>query len=409
MKGKVKYIEYSCFTVLYGTSLFAYSNNMIDMFIVSKWCYTLLVLSASIFIIITTRFYTHLDYEHDKRQNVEILCYIIVFITFFQAIYGLGQWLHWFSSYGNYRVTGSFDNPAGFAASLIAGFPFVLYCRKSLRIIGIQYIISSVLLLITLAIILSGSRSGLTTLIVMNGWLLYKKYSMKPSLKLLLTMIVLIPIMTGIYFLKKDSADGRLLIWRCSWNMIKDNFLTGWGWNAFQTYYMDYQADYFECNQNSSYAILADNVQSPFNEYLSIFLCFGFIGILCLGTAMFLLFRFCQYNNLNPIKQTAANALLGIAVFSFFSYPFTYPSIWILIIFCIYILIKDSLIYVPFNKMGRTHYFFIILCTIFLGSKVVQRIRAEYEWKKIAYSTTKNDLSTYLYLYPILGKDPYFL
>lgn len=407
----LRYIEYSFFALLYGTSLFAYSNAMTDMFIVSKWCYTLLVLAVYAFIIAVIKFYFHSADCFSKCHNETVImfCHIIVLISFLQTLYGLGQCLHCFFSDGSYRVTGSFDNPAGFAVSLVTAFPFILYCRKSMTIIGVRRILSLVLFLTVLAILLSGSRSGLTAVIVMSGWMLYRKSSLKPTVKILLAVAVSIFFMTVVYLLKKDSADGRLLIWRCSWNMIKDNFLTGWGWNAFRTYYMDYQAAYFKCHPNSAYAILADNIQSPFNEYLSFILCFGIIGILFLGVAMFLLFRFCQCNKLDSIKQTALSALLGIAVFSFFSYPFTYPSVWILFAFCIYILIKDFFTYKPFRSIGRLYCIFIAFGAMFLGSKVCQRIHAEYQWKKIAYAPTKDNLSVYFNLYPILGKDPYFL
>ena len=45
---------------------------------------------------------------------------------------------------------------------------------------------------------------------------------------------------------------------------------------------MDYQAAYFEKHPNSRFALLADNVKHPFNEYLSITVQFGLIGLLIL-------------------------------------------------------------------------------------------------------------------------------
>lgn len=407
----LKYIEYVLFALLYGTSLFAYSNAMTDTFIVGKWCYTLLVLTVCLFIVAIIRFCfpssSGWGKQHDK--TVVFLCCMIVFISFCQTLYGLGQWLHCFPSNGRYRMTGSFDNPAGFAASLVAVFPFILYCRKSMTVFAVRCILSLVALLTILAILLSCSRSGLTAVVVMGGWMLYRKSSLKSLSKRLLAILVLTIFMVGVYFLKKDSADGRLLIWRCSWDMIKESLLTGWGWNAFRAHYMDYQAAYFECHPNSVYAMLADNVQSPFNEFLSFLLCFGIIGVLFLSVTIFLLFRFCQCNRIEPIKQTAVCALLGIAVFSFFSYPFTYPSVWILFAFCIYVLIKDCVSYKPSRGMERVCFIFFALCAVFLGGKVCQRIHAEYKWKKVAYVPMEKDLPVYADLYSILGKDPYFL
>ena len=164
----LKYIEYVLFALLYGTSLFAYSNAMTDTFIVGKWCYTLLVLTVCLFIVAIIRFCfpssSGWGKQHDK--TVVFLCCMIVFISFCQTLYGLGQWLHCFPSNGRYRMTGSFDNPAGFAASLVAVFPFILYCRKSMTVFAVRCILSLVALLTILAILLSCSRSGLTAVVV---------------------------------------------------------------------------------------------------------------------------------------------------------------------------------------------------------------------------------------------------
>lgn len=73
-----------------------------------------------------------------------------------------------------------------------------------------------------------------------------------------------------LYHYKKDSADGRLLIWQCTWNMIKERPLYGYGYGGFQANYMDEQAQFFRTHPNSRYAQLADDVKSPFNEYLGV-------------------------------------------------------------------------------------------------------------------------------------------
>ena len=36
-----------------------------------------------------------------------------------------------------------------------------------------------------------------------------------------------------LYHYKKDSADGRLLIWQCTWNMIKERPLYGYGYGGY--------------------------------------------------------------------------------------------------------------------------------------------------------------------------------
>jgi hypothetical protein len=66
-----------------------------------------------------------------KRINIDIGWLIegLVFIGIAQAIYGLGQYRHLFNNITNsdFLLSGSFDNPAGFAATLSVCFPFALY------------------------------------------------------------------------------------------------------------------------------------------------------------------------------------------------------------------------------------------------------------------------------------------
>ena len=124
--------------------------------------------------------------------------------------------------------------------------------------------------------------------------------------------------------MKKDSADGRLLIWNCAWEMIKDAPLTGHGSGSFRAHYMDYQAAYIEAHPDNHYVTLADNVLSPFNEYIHFTLNFRLIGLflIFIGTG----YLWWKNRNRKDIDgKVAAFFLYGIGIFSLFSYPFTYP------------------------------------------------------------------------------------
>ena len=128
----------------------------------------------------------------------------------------------------------------------------------------------------------------------------------------------------SVYQWKKDSADGRLLIWECTWEMIKDKPIIGHGIGAFEAHYMDYQADYFRKYQDSEFAMLADNVKHPFNEFLSVGVQFGALGWILLIILCVFLF-YCYKRRPSPEGYTALLVLLSVAVFSMFSYPFSYP------------------------------------------------------------------------------------
>ena len=128
-----------------------------------------------------------------------------------------------------------------------------------------------------MAIALSESRAGIVTVTIISGiwgvktlnpeWL----KSLGNKTKIVGSATLVITILVGLYFLKKDSGDGRLLIWQCSGQMIADKPLFGHGTGGFQKEYMLYQASYFRNHPESGYKMRADIVKHPFNEFILLF------------------------------------------------------------------------------------------------------------------------------------------
>ena len=134
-------------------------------------------------------------------------------------------------------------------------------------------------IIIIVAIILSYSRAGIISLATISTIFLYQRLDHKRMLRFFL-LAGLVALILGCYWMKKDSADGRLLIWQSCINMVKDSPWMGHGLGSFEAHYMDYQAEYFRIyGQQNRYAMLADNVKHPFNEYMGILLNFGIIGL----------------------------------------------------------------------------------------------------------------------------------
>ena len=113
--------------------------------------------------------------------------------------------------------------------------------------------------LMAVAIILSGSCAGiLAVAVAMSVWLLTQS-SKNRKLKIAIAVVlILLPVL---YFFKRDSADGRLLIWRTTWNMVADNPIWGQGKGAFQAKYMLYQAEYINANPDNPYLIFCNHEQ----------------------------------------------------------------------------------------------------------------------------------------------------
>ena len=378
-------------------AVFSYSDNMVDMYICPKWYFTLLTLCLSI------TFLSIWNILLNKAFNIELAtCYNLIYtISVVQSLYGLYQWIKPISN--NYHwICGTFDNPTGFAACLIAGFPFVLGWNIKNQIEKKAIWISIFIVIIT--VFLSESRSGILSLVIMCLIIYHKHFHLK--IRRLYIIIGSLFFIVFLYFLKKDSADGRLLIWECSWEMFKEAPFLGHGLNSFRANYMKYQAEYFKQSTEGTYTMLADNVLHPFNEYWHILLNWGLIGLIILIVfATFLMHIY--ISNPDNNKEIAILSLIGIGVFSLFSYPFTYPFTWLILCFDLYILLKGL-----FNLSQRLRYYLYILAIVggTIGCyKTIQYIHAEYCWKNITYKTSKDSLLCYNDLYKTLDKNPYFL
>src|SRR5690606_37757347 len=268
----------------------------------------------------------------------EISLWLILLASGILAIQGILQFFGILTANGIFRVTGSFDNPAGFAICLSAGFPTCYYHWSQPNKWGNRLSIV-VGLLIILAVILSGSRTGVFCLVVLGMLYILHYFSISIKTKQIFILTgILLGFICFLYLLKKDSADGRLLIWNCSWNMIMDKPWTGFGFGGFRENYMYYQAAYFRQFPDSPYAMLAGNVSRPFNEYILLLVNFGLLGLLVLIVCIYGIVRLYRRNK-SPLTLFAVQTLIGIAVLALFSYPLLYPYIWWLLLLSVSILL----------------------------------------------------------------------
>lgn len=228
-------------------------------------------------------------------------------------------------------VTGTFDNSTGLATAMVllavltGCFPVNEALQQKFR----QHIKRLVTLLATLLVILLQSRSGILALLVV--WLVGNQSLRKCLIRRKATLCVgcgllLVVLAISLYFLKKDSADGRLLIYRCTTELISRSPWTGYGQGGFQAGYMDIQVRYFATHPNSSFALLADDVRQPMSEMLRLLTEYGILGLLpLLLLACLALFR--MRRSTDAESRTFLFVLLGMGVMSVFSYPLTYTFV----------------------------------------------------------------------------------
>lgn len=171
---------------------------------------------------------------------------------------------------------------------------------------------------------------------VLPSWFsaLQKKYVV-----LLLTLLFLVSLV-GLYKFKKGSADGRLLIWQVSLEMIKDKPLLGWGQGGFDANYANYQAEWFKSGKGTpEQEMVAGMPESPFNELIRVGISYGIPGavlvliLLLKFLVLSLKFQVTDKKNrfetlsLKPEIIILKASLLSIFIFSLFSYSFDVAAI----------------------------------------------------------------------------------
>lgn len=239
-------------------------------------------------------------------------------------------------------------------------------------------------ILLAVMIIVSNSRSGILSLIVIllfftqqeSAW--YKRVWIKYRWVII---ILGFSFLIMLYLWKKDSANERFLIWHCSLEMIKERPILGHGPHAFQAEYMLYQAKYLDEYKSHKYVFLANNVKQPFNEFIKIIVEYGLLGGFVTVALCYYLFKLYL---LNPkINQPYFGSLIGIGVFSCFSYPLIYPSIKFLVFFNIVMILRYNRKYDFSLKLSRFMAYICTVCSLIYFSYVVYWKRIAYKWYNI--------------------------
>lgn len=251
----------------------------------------------------------------------------IIFIGVWQSILVIAQSAGWITSnHSLFEVTGSFGNPGqlgGFLAiSTICTLCISLQRRKKARIVIIP-----VLLIQVYAMILSDSRAAWIATICGSIFITWQyTASLREGIRhtwLLKTIlcILLVAVLLGLYLYKPRSANGRLLVWRVTADMILKKPVFGHGIGKFSREYMYYQAAYFEKHPDSHYQQYADNISFPYNEFLYVWAEQGVVGfLLFLGL---LAGALCAPATNNTYK----GALFAYLIFAQFSYPSHVPGL----------------------------------------------------------------------------------
>jgi tetratricopeptide (TPR) repeat protein len=290
----------------------------------------------------------------DNKALIRDILYFFVVITgLFEAIYGLKQLYGFeFSHHNLFRTTGSFFNPGPYAGYLAVIFPMALYFmirNNQVTLTGQVGQLFRPAIINTVAIIVKWT-GGITctaillilpttmsraswlaaiagsTIVIYRHYSVYfqiKKYCLQYKKKMwivgFITIVFLFATFVGLYFLKKNSANGRLLTWKISlYAIAKHPFGVGLG--NFSGVYGDVQSAYVASgNANETEKYVAGNPEYGFNEYLQILTESGMVSFLLFLGIIVLTFRSMQRNK----DWGSMGSLITLLVFAFFSYPFS--------------------------------------------------------------------------------------
>jgi len=413
-----------------------------------------------------------LSINYGKTKAVKTLCFFIIITGLIEAIWGLCQLYSFIpSQHSFFKVTGSFFNPGPYAGYLTVVFPLALqyWVNKpqpnpilrggssvdlaELSLLNFQESKSSVIKILqnlyfrvpqiiavitcfAILLVLPATMSRASWLAATAGSLVIlvahyyknlvrlKKYKIKLAFAGIIAIVLLFLAFTGLYFLKKDSADGRTLMWKIAFQAAKEHPL-GVGLGNFSGAYGEVQAAYFAAGKGTeTNELVAGSPDYGFNEYLQIAVESGVISLVIFLTIFFLSLRSLIISR----KWGITGSMVSLLVFAFLSYPFSVLPILIVFVFLLAAannstqMTQIKLIYTDNNNLKSAPIRKIcvicvpLLClsvTFFCLYKEYPKYEAYIKWNtdKFLYSAGlyKDVVKEYKELYPFLNDQLQFL
>jgi O-antigen ligase len=420
--------------------------------------FTVFVLTANYYIFsnaITTKWILLVQllllffYLRVALQDKSLRFYIFLFFIFtglVEAVLGLRQLYGFTPSYHNlFKLTGSFFNSGPYSGYLAVVAPLALhFMLKDAVVFKRKFFIGffpnyvrfnvSIFAFVSILLVLPAtmSRAAWIAVIVGCGFVLSLYYLQKNHVrdslirqrkKVILFLFIGVVLLAcgamGIYQLKKNSADGRALIWKTTLQLIPKHPM-GVGLGHFPGVYGEEQAAYFATGKYSEQEeLVAGNPPYAFNEYLQIIIEFGIVP----AVVLFISFILLIYMGIKRKAIAETGGLISLLVFASMSYPFNLlPFLIVLVFFMALILTQKQAVRVKeFTEKSivlrwQAVLMLLIATGVILFATLYQRFptyNAYKEWNNLkligsldAYPEMKKD---YEKLYPYLSDQTPFL
>ena len=254
----------------------------------------------------------------------QMLVWMLMAFGVQEAILGLLQvYGYEVSNHSLYALTGSFYNPGPYSGFLAMCLPLALdEWLKGKRVW--KHIALAALVLMLLVLPSGMSRTAWVAALVASGYVLamhHRDWLYRYRKGLVVGGLLLVILAIGAYHWKKDSADGRLLIWKVAAQAMMERPWNGVGWENVAGVYGDAQERYFASGKGTEQeAYVAGAPEYVFNEYLQVGLAWGVPAMLGIVIGVIVCFSWGHSSR----QYGVCGALLSLAVFAFASYPFQF-------------------------------------------------------------------------------------
>lgn len=262
-----------------------------------------------------------------NRFSGKIVGYALLSLGYYEAAIGILQWLGILHShhYG-YSFTGTFYNPGPYACFLSTMVPIAVSMMDEHNHRTERWVGTGMVLMCAILIPATLSRTAMiacTTGTAIALWNSIYSYLRKVGrVYVILGSVLFMIAIVCLYSVKKDSADGRILMWKVAAEAVIDTPLAGVGWDNVAGEYGEAQERYFESGKASEQEILvADAPEYVFNEYLQVAIAFGPLAYVLMIAILFggIVSAFKNHNH------GMAGSAVAVSIVMFSSYPLQFP------------------------------------------------------------------------------------
>ena len=349
-----------------------------------QFCLRGLIACVILFILLVIRF--------DTQRIVDIIELSIIVVCLIETVYALLQLYEVLPSYHRFfKTTGSFYNSGPLGGFIVIAIPLVLHRiidEKGKAMCSVcKYFFYVLLILIAIILPATMSRTAWIASFVSVIYLLFVHKvlsrliaSVKINRLYLWSGFVVLVICAFalVWYIKYDSAVGRIFLWKISVLAICESPF--WGCGGFADAYSRAQERYFAKGEASELERLAaGSPDYAFNDYLHIGVEYG-VPILIL--LLFVLVCVAKKSH-DQRCYGATGALMSVMIFAFASYPMHLPVFVVVVVLLVVRVLMVNAVRMIYNALA-----IVLLMMVFVFSaanflKFSQREKYMIEWTNL--------------------------